>query len=165
MLRSIREVLHVDAELTATEVSGLNGEVRTNARTRAKVTEGVNHLDGYDALQYSRLRYTDSDWKRIQRQRNVIQSVVTNTKGMNLLEINSMLDTVLPLVQTNLTSTDILGLVGYAPAVLGMEMEQMTIPASGTYGSMTGLGGRTLYAVDFQTNSELLHEFLYGSED
>ena len=57
MLRSIREVLHVDAELTATEVSGLNGEVRTNARTRAKVTEGVNHLDGYDALQYSRLRY------------------------------------------------------------------------------------------------------------
>ncbi|MBO5346807.1 MAG: LCP family protein [Lachnospiraceae bacterium] len=188
MLRSIREVLHVDVEhyvrvnfhtfeqlidsvggvdveLTATEVSGLNGEVRTNARTRVKVTEGVNHLDGYDALQYSRLRYTDSDWKRIQRQRNVIQSVVTNAKGMNLLEINSMLDTVLPLVQTNLTSTDILGLVGYAPAVLGMEMEQMTIPASGTYGSMTGLGGRTLYAVDFQTNSELLHEFLYGSED
>ena len=78
MLRSIREVLHVDAELTATEVSGLNGEVRTNARTRAKVTEGVNHLDGYDALQYSRLRYTDSDWKRIQRQRNVISRRIVN---------------------------------------------------------------------------------------
>lgn len=78
MLRSIREVLHVDAELTATEVSGLKGEVRTNARTRAKVTEGVNHLDGYDALQYSRLRYTDSDWKRIQRQRNVISRRIVN---------------------------------------------------------------------------------------
>ena len=120
MLRSVREVLHVDGE----------HYVRVNFHT-------------FEQL---------------------IQSVVTNAKGMNLLEINSMLDTVLPLVQTNLTTTDILGLIGYAPAVLGMEMEEMTIPSSGTYGSMTGLGGRTLYAVDFQTNSELLHEFLYGSE-
>ena len=41
----------------------------------------------------------------------------------------------------------------------------MTIPAKGTYGTMTGLGGRTLYAVDFQTNSQILHEFLYQSEE
>ncbi len=35
----------VDVELTATEVSGLNGEVRINARTKVKVTEGVNQFD------------------------------------------------------------------------------------------------------------------------
>lgn len=28
---------------------------------------------------------------------------------------------------------------------------------------MKGMGGRNLYAVDFQTNSEILHEFLYGA--
>lgn len=188
MLKSVREVLNVDVEyyvrvnfntfaqlidsvggidveLTAAEAAGLNGEVRTNARTKVKVTEGLNHLDGYDALQYSRLRYIDSDWKRVQRQRNVIQSVVTAAKGMSLLEINDMLDTVLPLIQTNLTSGDILGLISYAPAILGNKFEQMTIPAKGTYGTMTGLGGRTLYAVDFQTNSQILHEFLYQSEE
>lgn len=154
----------VDIELTAAEAAGLNGEVRTNARTKNKVYEGINHLDGYDALQYSRLRYIDSDWSRIQRQRNVIQSVVSSTEDMSLLELNSMLDTVLPLIQTNLTTKDILGLVGYVPAVLGQEFEQMSIPAKGTYGSMKGMGGRTLYAVDFQKNSELLQEFLYGDE-
>lgn len=187
MMKSIREVLNVDVqyyvrvnfntftqlidsvggvdvELTATEAAGLNGEVRTNARTKHKVYEGANHLDGYDALQYSRLRYTDSDWKRVQRQRNVIQAVVSAAGDMNLFEINEMLDTVLPLVQTNLTSTDILGLIPYVPAVLGQEFEQKTIPVKGTYGSMEGMGGRTLYAVDFQENSEILREFLYGTE-
>lgn len=187
MLKSVREVLNVDVEyyvrvnfntfaqlvdsvggvdieLTAMEAAGLNGEVRTNAWTKNRVYEGMNHLDGYDALQYARLRYTDSDWKRVQRQRNVIQAVVSSAGDMNLLELNNMLDEVLPLVQTNLTTTDILGLIPYAPAVLGREFEQMTIPVQGTYGSMKGMGDRNLYAVDFQTNSEILHEFLYGEE-
>ncbi len=155
----------VDIELTEIEAAALNGEVRTNAYAKHKMYEGANHLDGYDALQYARLRYTDSDWKRIERQRNVIQSVVLSAKDMNLLELNDMLDTVLPLIQTNLTTMDILGLISYAPAVLGREFDQMTIPASGTYGSMKGLGGRNLYAVDFKTNSEILHEFLYGSTE
>lgn len=65
----------VDIELTSLEAQGLNGEVRTNAYAKHKMYEGMNHLDGYDALQYSRLRYIDSDWKRIERQRNVIQAV------------------------------------------------------------------------------------------
>lgn len=188
MLKTVREVLNVDVEyyvrvnfntfaelvdsvggvdieLTEIEAAALNGEVRTNAYAKHKVSSGANHLDGYDALQYARLRYTDSDWKRVQRQRNVIQSVVSSAGDMNLLELNEMLDTVLPLVQTNLTTTDILGLITYAPAVLGQEFEQMTIPVQGTYGSMKGMQGRNLYAVDFKTNSEILHEFLYGAEE
>lgn len=154
----------VDIELTAKEASALNGEIRTNAFAKHEMFEGMNRLDGYDALQYARLRYTDSDWKRIERQRNVIQSVVLSAKDMSLLDLNNMLDTVLPLIQTNLTTMDILGLISYAPAVLGREFEQMTIPAKDTYGSMKGMGGRYLYAVDYQKNSEILHEFLYGED-
>ena len=154
----------VDVELTEIETQALNDEIKTNAIAKNKVHVGMNHLDGYDALQYSRLRYTDSDWKRVQRQRNVIQSVVSAAGDMSLLDINAMLDTILPLIQTNLTTTDILGLVGYAPAVLGCEFEQMTIPAKDTYGSMKGMGGRNVYAVDFKQNSKILQDFLYGAE-
>lgn len=78
----------VDIELTSLEAQGLNGEVRTNAYAKHKMYEGMNHLDGYDALQYSRLRYIDSDWKRIERQRNVIQAVVHKAQGLNLIELN-----------------------------------------------------------------------------
>lgn len=186
MLKSVREVLNidieyyvrvntctfqellnavggVDVELTQAEVDALNRIGEYNKQIQ-KLTVGKNHLDGYNALTYSRLRSTDSDWKRVERQRNVIQSVVSSAGDMSLMDINTMLDTVLPLIQTNLTTVDILGLIPYAPAVLGREFEQMTIPAKGTYGSMKGLGGRNLYAVDFQENSKILHEFLYGAE-
>lgn len=158
----INAVGGVDIELTALEAQGLNGEVRTNARTKNKVSEGMNHLDGYDALQYSRLRYIDSDWKRIERQRNVIQNVVHKAKGMSLLELNDAANTILPLIQTNLTKGEIMELVLFAPNVLGTDIEQMSIPQKGTYGGMKGMGGRNLYAVDFETNAIILKEFLYG---
>lgn len=60
-----------------------------------------------------------------------------------------------------LTTTDILGLIVYASAVLGGKFEQMTIPLKGTYGTMMGMDNRNLYAVDFEKNSEALYEFLY----
>lgn len=153
----------VDIELTELEAQGLNGEVYTNARTQHTVYEGLNHLDGYDALQYARLRYIDSDWQRIQRQRNVIQSVVKSLKDTSLLDLNSLADEILPLVQTNLTKTEILSCIAFAPNVIGQEFEQMSVPVEGSYGSMVGMEGRILYAVDFDENADVLREFLYGT--
>ena len=152
----------VDIELTSLEAQGLNGEVRTNAYAKHKMYEGMNHLDGYDALQYSRLRYIDSDWKRIERQRNVIQAVVHKARDLNLLELNDVANTILPMINTNLTKTEILDLVLFAPNIIGGDIEQMSIPKKGTYGGMKGMGGRNLYAVDFETNATILKEFLYG---
>ena len=156
----------VDIELTELEAKGLNGQVRTNARTHTEVHAGMNHLDGYDALQYSRLRYIDSDWQRVQRQRNVIREVIAQTKDLGLLELNGLLDTVLPLVKTNLTEGDITSLaLSLAPKLSQVTVEQMTIPVKGTYGSMTGMGGRTLYAVDFDKNAAILQDVLYGEQE
>lgn len=152
----------VDIELTQAEVDGLSGKVYTNAIAKHPVTVGLNHLDGYDALQYSRLRFIDSDWKRVQRQRKVIQAAVDATKDMSLLEINQMANDVLPLIQTNLTKTEIANLALIAPGFLGCQLDQMTIPAKGTYGSMVGMGGRHLFAVDFEKNSQILHDFFYS---
>lgn len=151
----------VDIELTELEAQGLNGEVRTNARTKHKVTAGMNHLDGYDALQYARLRYIDSDWKRIERQRNVIQTVVYKARDLELLELNEFANMILPLINTNLTKSEILNLVLFAPNVIGKDIEQMSIPQQGTYGGMKGMGGRSLFAVDFEKNAKILREFLY----
>ena len=39
--------------------------------------------------------------------------------------------------------------------------QQMTIPAAGTYGHMVGMGGRNMFAVDFEQNSNILKQFLY----
>jgi len=152
----------VDVELTELECLGLNGEVYTNAETKATVTPGLNHLDGYDALQYARLRYIDDDWHRIVRQRNIIQAVVNQTKHLNLLEINEVADTVLPMVMTNLTKSEIASLIFHAPKFLGVEIEQMTVPTYETCWGAVSPAGIKYIGMDFEANAKILQELFYG---
>lgn len=137
--------------------TGVEGKVQT-------VTPGVNHLNGATAMMYARCRYIDSDWQRVQRQRNVIQAAIYQTQNLNLLELNSLLDEVLPMVQTNLTETEITSLMLLTPRYQGITLDQMTIPANGTYGSMRGMGGRSMFAVDFNQNAQILKEVIYGEQ-
>ena len=128
------------------------------------VVPGVNHLNGATAMLYARCRYIDNDWHRVKRQRNVIQAAIYQTQNLNLLELNSMLDHVLPMVQTNLTEKEITSLMLLAPRYQGITLEQMTIPEDGTYGSMIGMGGRSMFSVDFNQNAQILQSFIYGVE-
>ena len=121
----------------------------------------MNHLDGGNALAYARLRAIDSDWQRVGRQRKVILAVVDALKESSLLELNELADTVLPLIQTNLTKLEIAELILYAPNFLTSEFDQMTIPKQGTYGGMKIRNGASAFAVDFELNNDLLHRFLY----
>ena len=155
--KGIDSVGGIDITLTAAEAAYVNlGTVRTIYK------EGTNHLDSTAALVYARCRHIDSDWHRIERQRNVIQAVVTKTKDLSVGELNTLLNNVLPLVQTNLTRLEITELLLSAPKYRGVEIKQMTVPISGSYGGMRGLGGRSLFSVDFDTNAKALREFIYG---
>ncbi len=144
----------VEITLTAKEVAHL--------QDRFDLKEGKNLLSGKEALAYSRIRKIDSDWSRVVRQRNVIQSAFWAAKDMNLGEINTAANEILPLIQTNLTKSEIAALIIEAPNLVGKKMEQMTIPKKGTYGGMTGMGGRSLFAADFTANAKILQEFLYS---
>ena len=145
----------IDVELSYKEASYLNS-------AGLGLREGVNHLNGEAALAYARLRAIDSDWTRIKRQRTVIQACMNSIKGADVKTLNCLCDAILPYVQTNFTKLEILRLMAQLPNFLGVQFEQMTIPVEGTYGGMTGLQGRGLFAVDFETNSQILREFLYG---
>lgn len=127
-----------------------------------KVTAGVNHLNGATAMLYARCRYIDSDWGRVKRQQKLIQAAMNQIENLSISELNSMLDTILPLVQTNLKESEISGLLLYAPKFLNTQIDSITLPEQGTYGSMTGMGGRKLFATDFETNSKILYDFIYG---
>lgn len=145
----------IDVELTYAEANYLSGGSYS-------LTAGMNHLNGETALAYARLRAIDSDWSRVKRQRTVIQACMDNIKDADMKTLNSLCDAILPYVQTNFTKLEILHLMTQLPNFLGVQFEQMTIPVEGTYGGMTGLQGRGLFAVDFETNSQILREFLYG---
>lgn len=122
---------------------------------------GINHLRGDRALGYARLREIDSDWMRIQRQREVIIAAMNQVKKKDLGQIDALIDEMLGLVRTNLSEEVITKLILLAPSLPNAEFQQMTIPQKGTYGGMTGMGGRPLFAVDFETNAQILHDFIY----
>ena len=125
---------------------------------------GINHLNGEMALNYSRLREIDSDWVRIQRQREVILSALQQLSEMSLLEINDAVNEVLPLIKTNISELKVAELLLLAPKLTSLKTQQMTIPQKGTYGIMKGMGNRNVLAVDFEVNAQILHDFLYEPE-
>ena len=149
----------VDIYLTAAEANAIDAD--NTGHEVQTAGSGVYHLDGSKALGFARLRSIDSDWQRVERQRKVILAVVQKVKRANLFELDSMANAVLPLIQTNLSKWEIAELVTYVPSFVNSSFDQMTIPKSGTYGGMTGMGGRSMYAPNFQLNSEILREFLY----
>jgi LCP family protein required for cell wall assembly len=122
---------------------------------------GINHLDGCHTLGYARLREIDSDWQRIQRQRRVIIAAFDQVKQMDLVRMDALIDELLGLVRTNLPEEVITKLILLAPSLPNAEFQQMTIPQKGTYGGMKGMDGRPLFAVDFETNAKILHDFIY----
>ena len=156
----INSVGGVDITLTQPEVKALNNEVYTNAVTRQKVTVGLNHMDGYDALQYCRLRFIDSDWNRIQRQRTTIQAVINQAKRLDIKNMSVLAYKVFSQIQTNIKTVEIASWLFELPSFLGVEAKQMTIPVKGTYYGRIVSDGRSLIVVDFEENAKDLNEFL-----
>lgn len=146
----------VDIGLTYAEATYLN------AWCGGAFTEGAQHLDGKFALDYARMRKPDSDWKRVQRQRNVVAAMIDGIKQQGFFALDHLLDEALPLIQTNLTRGELMGLALHAPFLLGKEMRQTTLPAEGTFGNRISPDGRSLYDVDYEENARLLRELLYG---
>lgn len=148
----------IELELTSREAEGLN---EWAAEHEKQVKSGVNRVDGNTALRFARLRWIDSDWQRVGRQRKVILAVVNELKSADLTKLNQLADTVLPLIQTNLTKLEIAELMLYSPNFLRSQFDQMTIPKQGTYGGMGIRNGGGAFAVNYEINNDLLYRFLY----
>ena len=149
---------HPEGTFTAGNIKGMHVE----EEVQQDLVPGVNHLNGATAMCYARLRAIDDDWHRVERQRKVILAAVENLKKMNVTELDQLLNNVLPLVQTNLTEADIASLIPEAGTFVNMDYDTITFPLKHTYGLMDGMCGRKVLALDFETNSEELQNFLYG---
>ena len=68
---------------------------------------GTYTLTGEQALAYGRIRKIDTDYKRTERMRTVLEAVFNKVKKMSLSEMNAFVDKVLPEVQTNIKKTEI----------------------------------------------------------
>lgn len=166
----------VDIDMTEAEVDNINHPEGTYTEGYIKgmhvenevqqdLTPGMNHLNGATAMCYARLRSIDSDWYRVQRQRKVILSAVDQLKKLSVTQLDQLLNNVLPMVQTNLTESDCAELISLVPEYLNADFDDFTMPFKNTYGMMTGMEGRSMFAVDFDTCSKILQSVLYDGAD
>lgn len=120
----------VDIELNADEVKYLNDYFKDYPERVYK--EGVNRLDGWAAEMYARTRHStnaDNDFNRTNRQRAVVAAVLEKVKSMSLLEINSLIDELLPMVLTDMTNTDMTTYVAeLLPLLPEMTLESLQCP-------------------------------------
>ena len=69
------------------------------------------HLNGSQAVSFARIRYTDGfDFRRASRQRLILALLKEKAKNADIVTINNVLNSVLPLVTTNLDSSKILSM-------------------------------------------------------
>ncbi len=93
-------------------VMGLGGPKEgkiTNPRNFISVTEpGPQTLNGLQATAYCRIRYTaGSDFRRTERQREVISQIVNKAKHASPAQLNKVLDDVLPRIKTSFSAAEL----------------------------------------------------------
>lgn len=91
--------------------------------------KGYQHLDGTSALQYVRFRYdATSDYTRTERQRKFMKTLAEKLQSTtSLLKLPSILQSVDPYIETNLSVTQLvkLGSLGFEVKTDGMISQQI----------------------------------------
>jgi hypothetical protein len=52
----------------------------------------MEHMDGERALEYARIRHSDNDYKRIERQQLVLRAIIAKGKTLNFIDVGKMRD-------------------------------------------------------------------------
>lgn len=129
----------VDFRAFETVIDSLGGvDVFLTAEEAAYLgcAQGMTRLNGCKALTYARIRSIgQGDFGRTDRQRKILQALIEQCKTMGAGQLHSLLDELLPLVQTNAEQQKILQYCLELTPILtgGCETQKLCIPAEGTY--------------------------------
>jgi len=172
----------VDMYLTKAEASAINYELfvkepmgSNKGRERLVQQEGVQHLDGMQAVTYGRIRNLkgQNDLNRNGRQRTLLETLLkTVMADMDIMKLMTLIETALPYGRTNLTLDEMITL---GMAVLSGEtmqklaeggeiLQQFGIPMEKQYGWKGFDGVSLLYINEERMDTTLthLHNLIYG---
>ncbi|MCC8192556.1 MAG: LCP family protein [Ruminococcus sp.] len=154
-------VTDAEAELINEYLGEINNLVGDKSGSDKLSGGGDLHLNGKQALCYARIRYIGTDFERTRRQRDVLNQVIEKVENMSLGELDTFLDTVLPLITTNISSSEIFSYMMNASEYTSYTRVADSIPISGTYSFMT-VRGMSVIGIDFTQNANILRNNIYG---
>ncbi len=175
----IDELGGIDLDMTKKEASRINYELRKEPmdsvkRTKVEAIDGIQHLDGMQAVTYARIRGIDNDFMRTERQRKLLQTLLAEVmKDISITKLVGLVETAMPYGMTNLTAADMLGIgktVISGDVLTSLQtgadvLTQFRVPMDGTYKYKT-VSGATLTAFRSterkKENIVAMQEFIYG---
>lgn len=180
MVDIIDAVGGIEAELTQAEVVNasknsyaINGciyeicnSLGISPKSHYVTSAGKQHLNGIQAVAYSRIRYvaniwgTNNDYGRTDRQRYVMEQLFNKALTMEKTQYVKLVKSLIPCTETSLSYSEILGLA-FDMLLESPSFEQARIPRDDMLMTQpkTSAGSVVYYDLDFA--EKLIHAFIY----
>lgn len=142
----------IDLTVEDYELQDLNGVISTSGR---------QHVDGTQALAYSRIRYNSGgDDRRTERQRILLTEIFNKVSTVGMLKLPSVVNDILPHVQTSLSTSEILSL-GTKVLTSGInDIEQLRFPLS-QHSKGDEINGIYYTLFDEEITKEQVQKYIY----
>lgn len=157
----------VKIEVTSGEAKLINqyvreAEIHTGLKTHnGRVAQGLNNLDGIQALSYARIRAIGSDFQRTERQRTVVNAMLAKAKTADVGTLLAMLDEISEKISTSMSYGEMASL---AKDVMSYSIGETTGFPYYHKGQTVGRCGDCLVPADLLNNVSKLHGFLFQNE-
>jgi LCP family protein required for cell wall assembly len=155
----------VQIDIKPQEVSYVNDTMRETANIEKKEIvpieiDGIQTLNGMQAVAYARIRHIDGDFERTERQRRVLTAMLDKVQSEGKSAIPQLLLEVTPYIETTLTRSDLLSLGYDYFKQQPLTLEQQRFPMDGEWNSAIINGGWYM-KVDWKTLKEEVSNYIY----
>ena len=135
-------------------------------KSKEEVTKnGVQRLNGYQTLAFSRIRHNDDAFNRDNRQREVLQSVYNEFLDGNLKEYKKCFDIILDNIKTNISPIEMLKLIYTVYKVNNKNIEQFEFPLEEyRNGHILNKQKGWVLEWDKEPNLKAWHKFIFGDD-
>lgn len=142
----------IDITVEDSELGDLNGVISTSGR---------QHVNGTQALAYSRIRKNSGgDDSRTERQRMLLTEIFNKVSTVGILKLPSMVNDILPHVQTSLSTSEVLSL-GTKVLTSGMtDIEQLRFPLA-EHSKGDEIDGIYYTTFDEEITKEQIQKYIY----
>ncbi len=121
---------------------------------------GVQVLNGAQSVCYARIRHTDGDIERGNRQKEVLTAMFAKVKTMNPLKLPELASMVVEECETSLSTNDIISM-GLWAVLSTPKFEQLSIPNDNVKGVGKTIGGAWCYVYDLKAAEQEIKDFIF----
>ncbi len=156
----------IPINVTADELKYINYYIESinhinNTNSPCITSPGLINADGTQALAYSRIRYTaGGDFKRTSRQRTILNQVIKKLEQLNIKDSISILDDLLPTIETNLNKSEIITFSAYMLELKDKTIAEKMFPCNEDSENVM-INGIYYYKFDADATKIKIHDFIY----